>query len=182
MWASWVIVCAAQSVINEDLHAAELKYTVLNVFNVMVLIVAACLLGLISNTTLSNNSTQTHDLFRLYMIRSKQLFLNNWLWAWNIYLFEWLKFDLTTNRNMNNNGKGILMSWPHYVEGTTSISGFMHKQTYLTKATRDYQRWIHYFILNYCRNDYIINYYIDHRLLDCRQWHATQHSSLSRIG
>ncbi len=53
----------------------------------MVLIIAACLLGLISNTTLSNNSTQTHDLFRLYMIRSKQLFLNNWLWAWNIYLF-----------------------------------------------------------------------------------------------
>ncbi len=87
--------------INEDLHAAELKYTVLNVFNVMVLIIAACLLGLKSNTTLSNNSTQTHDLFRLYMIRSKQLFLNNWLWAWNIYLFEWLKFDWTTNRNMN---------------------------------------------------------------------------------
>ncbi len=70
-------VRAAQSDINEDLHAAELKYTVLNVFNVMVLIIAACLLGLISNTTLSNNSTQTHDLFRLYMIRSKQLFLNN---------------------------------------------------------------------------------------------------------
>ncbi len=70
---------AAQSNINEDLHATELKYTVLNVFNVMVLIVAACLLGLISNlsTILSNNSTQTHDLFRLYMIRSKQLFLNN---------------------------------------------------------------------------------------------------------
>ncbi len=42
---------AAQSDINEDLHAAELKYTVLNVFNVMVLIIAACLLGLISNTT-----------------------------------------------------------------------------------------------------------------------------------
>ncbi len=103
MWVSWAIVRAAQSDINKDLHAAELKYTVLNVFNVMVLIVAACLLGLISNlsTILSNNSTQTHDLFRLYMIRSKQLFLNNWLWAWNIYLFEWLKFDLTTNRNMN---------------------------------------------------------------------------------
>ncbi len=111
MWVSWAIVRAAQSDINEDLHAAELKYTVLNVFNVMVLIVATCLLGLISNlfTILSNNSTQTHDLFRLYMIRSKQLFLNNWLWAWNIYLFEWLKFDLTTNLNMNNNGKGILM-------------------------------------------------------------------------
>ncbi len=61
-------VPAAQSDINEDLHAAELKYTVLNVFNVMVLIIAACLLGLISNTTLSNNSN---------MIRSKQLFLNN---------------------------------------------------------------------------------------------------------
>ncbi len=29
---------SAQSDINEDLHAAELKYTVLNVFNVMVLI------------------------------------------------------------------------------------------------------------------------------------------------
>ncbi len=68
--------------------------TIENVFNVMVLIVAACLLGLISNTTLSNNSTQTHDLFRLYMIRSKQLFLNNWLWAWNMYFFEWLKFHL----------------------------------------------------------------------------------------
>ncbi len=69
----------------------------------MVLIVAACFLGLISklSTILFNNSTQTHDLFKLYMIRSKQLFLNNWLWAWNIYLFEWLKFDLTTNRNMN---------------------------------------------------------------------------------
>ncbi len=51
----------------------------------MVLIIAACLLGLISNTTLSNNSTPTHDLFRLYMIRSKQLFLNNWL-----YLFIWM--------------------------------------------------------------------------------------------
>ncbi len=174
MWASWAIVRAAQSDINEDLHAAELKYTVLNVFNVMVLIVAACLLGLISNlsTILSNNSTQTHDLFRLYMIRSKQLSLNNWLWAWNIYLFEWLKFDLTTNRNMNNNGKGILMSWPRYVEGTTSISRYMHKQTYLTLATRDYQRWINYFILNYYWNYYLINYYIDHRLPDCRQWHV----------
>ncbi len=87
---SWAIVRAAQSDINEDLHAAELKYTVLNVFNVMVLIVAACLLGIISNlsTILSNNSTQTHDLFRLYMIRSKQLFLNNWFWAWNIYLLN----------------------------------------------------------------------------------------------
>ncbi len=65
---------AAQSDIIEDLHAAELKYTVLNVFNVMVLIVAACLLALISNlsTILSNNSTQTYDLFRLYMIKSKQ--------------------------------------------------------------------------------------------------------------
>ncbi len=83
----WASVRAAQSDINEDLHAAELKYTVLNVFNVMVLIIAACLLGLISNTTLSNNSTQTHDLFRLYMIRSKQLFLNNWL---SIYLFIWM--------------------------------------------------------------------------------------------
>ncbi len=57
MWVSWAIVRAAQSDINEDLHAAELKYTVLNVFNVMVLIIAACLLGLISDTTLSNNST-----------------------------------------------------------------------------------------------------------------------------
>ncbi len=64
---------------------------------------------------------------------------------------------------MNNKGKGILMLWPRYVEGTTSISRLMHKQTYLTLATRDYQRWIHYFILNY---------YIDHRLPDCRQWHA----------
>ncbi len=36
MWASWAIVRAAQSDINEDLHNAELKYTVLNVFNVMV--------------------------------------------------------------------------------------------------------------------------------------------------
>ncbi len=54
---------------------------------------------------------------------------------------------------MNNNGKGILMSWPRYVEGTTSISRLMHKQTYLTLATRDYQRWIHYFIL------IIIEYY-----------------------
>ncbi len=69
-----------------SVRAAELKYTVLNVFNVMFLILAACLLGLMSNTTLSNNSTQTQDLFRIYMIRSKQLFLNNWLWAWNIYL------------------------------------------------------------------------------------------------
>ncbi len=33
---------------------------------------------------------------------------------------------------MNNNGKGLLMSWPRYVEGTTSISRLMHKQTYLT--------------------------------------------------
>ncbi len=164
-------VRAAQSDINEDLHAAELKYTVLNVFNVMVLIIAACLLGLISNTTLSNNSTPTHDLFRLYMIRSKQLFLNNWLWAWNIYLFEWLKFDWTTNRNMNNNGKGLLMSWPRYVEGTTSISRLMHKQTYLT-------------FVNYYRNYYIINYYIDH--IGYRSvgngTRCTQHSSLSRIG
>ncbi len=72
-------------------------------FNVWVLIVAACLLGLISNlsTMLSNNCTQTHDLFRLYMVRSKQIFLNNQLWAWNIYLCERLKFDLTTNQNMN---------------------------------------------------------------------------------
>ncbi len=60
---------------------------------------------------------------------------------------------------MNNNGKGLLMSWPRYVEGTTSISRLMHKQTYLT-------------FVNYYRNYYIINYYIDHRLPDCRQWHA----------
>ncbi len=66
----WASVRAAQSDINEDLHAAELKYTVLNVFNVMVLIIAACLLGLISNTTLSNNSTQTHDLFRHDQIKT----------------------------------------------------------------------------------------------------------------
>ncbi len=54
-----MIVRTAQSDINEILHAAELKYTVLNVFNVMVLTVAACLLGLISNlsTILSNKST-----------------------------------------------------------------------------------------------------------------------------
>ncbi len=53
----------------------------------MVLIIAACLLGLISNTTLSNNSTQTHDLFRLYMIRSKQLF---WIIdSLFIYLNDW---------------------------------------------------------------------------------------------
>ncbi len=34
MWASWAIFCTAvaQSDINEDLHAAELKYTVSNVF------------------------------------------------------------------------------------------------------------------------------------------------------
>ncbi len=51
------------------------------------------------------------------------------------------------------------MSWPRYVEGTTSISRLMHKQTYLT-------------FVNYYRNYYIINYYIDHRLPDCRQWHA----------
>ncbi len=67
---------------------------------------------------------------------------------------------------MNNNGNSILMSWPRYVEGTTSIShghdflcwgnyiflvatSLMHKKTYLTIATRDYQRWINYFILNY---------------------------------
>ncbi len=41
MWVSWAIVRTAQSDIKEDLHAAELKYTVLNVFNAMVLIVAA---------------------------------------------------------------------------------------------------------------------------------------------
>ncbi len=64
---------------------------------------------------------------------------------------------------MNNNGKAILVSWPA-VGGTTSIPCLMHKQTYLTLATQDYQRWIHYFILNYYRNDYIINYYVDHRL------------------
>ncbi len=77
----------------------------------MVLIVAACLLGLISNLSTIYPITVLRPMTCLgYMIRSKQLFLNNWLWAWNIYLFEWLKFDLTTNRNMNNNGKGILMS------------------------------------------------------------------------
>ncbi len=39
--------CPHSPDINEDLHAAEImKYTV---FNVMVLIVAACLSGLISN-------------------------------------------------------------------------------------------------------------------------------------
>ncbi len=50
----------------------------------MVLIVAACLLGFISNlsTILSNNSTQTHDLFRLYMIRSKLQGLE--------YIFIWM--------------------------------------------------------------------------------------------
>ncbi len=73
---------------------------------------------------------------------------------------------------MNNKGKGILMSWPRYVEGTTSISRLMHKQTYLTLATRDYQRWINYFILNYYRNDYIINYYTDHRLADTAMYTA----------
>ncbi len=66
----WASVRAAQSDINEDLHSAELKYTVLNVFNVMVLIIAACLLGLKSNTTLSNNSTPTHDLFRHDQIKT----------------------------------------------------------------------------------------------------------------
>ncbi len=75
----------------------------------MVLIVAACLLGLISNlsTILSNNSTQTHDLFRLYMIRSKQLFLNNWLWAWNIYLFEWFNNKLGIIKKNTNKWKTV---------------------------------------------------------------------------
>ncbi len=72
---------------------------------------------------------------------------------------------------MNNNGKGLLMSWPRYVEGTTSISRLMHKQTYLT-------------FVNYYRNYYIINYYIDH--IGYRSFgngtRCTQHSSLSRIG
>ncbi len=87
----WASVRAAQSDINEDLHASELKYTVLNVFNVMVLIIAACLLGLISNTTLFNNCTQTHDLFRLY-IWSDQ---NSYFWIIDsglgifIYLNDW---------------------------------------------------------------------------------------------
>ncbi len=89
MWASWAIVRAAQSDINEDLHAAELKYTVLNV---MVLIVAACLLGLISNlsTILSNNSTQTMTC--LGYIWSDQ---NSYLWIIDsglgifIYLNDW---------------------------------------------------------------------------------------------
>ncbi len=52
----WASVRAAQSDINEDLHAAELKYTVLNVFNVMVLIIAACLLGLISNISIQQRA------------------------------------------------------------------------------------------------------------------------------
>ncbi len=39
------------------------------------------------------------------------------------------------------------------------LARLMHKQTYLT-------------FVNYYRNYYIINYYIDHRLPDCRQWHA----------
>ncbi len=41
----------------------------------MVLIVAACLLGLISNlsTIISNISTQTHDLFRLYTVGTESI-------------------------------------------------------------------------------------------------------------
>ncbi len=81
----WASVRAAQSDIKEDLHAAELKYTVLNVFNVMVLIIAACLLGLISNTTLSNNSTPTHDFYiwsdqnsYFWIIDSLFIYLNDW--------------------------------------------------------------------------------------------------------
>ncbi len=74
------------------------------------------------------------------------------------------------------------MSWPRYVEGTTSISRLMHKQTYLTLATRDYQRWIYYFILNYYRNDYIIIILtIGYRTVG-NGTRCTQHSSLSRIG
>ncbi len=49
------MLLSPQSDINEDLQAVELKYTVLNVFfNVMVLTVAACLLGLISNLSTAN--------------------------------------------------------------------------------------------------------------------------------
>ncbi len=84
---SELIVRAAQSDINEDLHAAELKQTVLNVFNVIKFNCSSMFIRIILQYVynISNNSTQTHDLFRLYMIRSKQLFLNNFLWVWNIY-------------------------------------------------------------------------------------------------
>ncbi len=86
----WASVRAAQSDINEDLHAAELKYTVFNVFNVMVLIIAACLLGLISNTTLSNNSLR--PMTCLGYIWSDQ---NSYFWIIDsglgifIYLNDW---------------------------------------------------------------------------------------------
>ncbi len=50
------------------------------------------------------------------MIRSKQLFLNNWLWAWNIYLFEWLKFDLTRKDQI----KSLLLSHHHSTSALVS--------------------------------------------------------------
>ncbi len=87
----WASVRAAQSDINEDLHAAELKYTVWNVFNVMVLIIAACLLGLISNTTLYP-ITALRPMTCLGYIGSDQ---NSYFWIIDsglgifIYLNDW---------------------------------------------------------------------------------------------
>ncbi len=53
------------------------------------------------NIVLSNNCTQTHDSFRLYD-QIKTVILEYWIWAWNISLFEWLKFDLTTIKIFSN--------------------------------------------------------------------------------
>ncbi len=58
----------------------------------MVLIIRSMFIRINVQYTLSNNSTQTHDLFRLIWSDHNSYFWL-WLWAWNIYLFEWLKFD-----------------------------------------------------------------------------------------
>ncbi len=85
--------------INEDLHAAEvMKYTVSKCILICIGMFIRIYLQSVNNIVLSNNCTQTHESFSLYDQIKTAIF-----WAWNISLFECLKFDLTTNQNMNKN-------------------------------------------------------------------------------
>ncbi len=75
-------------------------------FNVMVLNCDSMFIRInlqsVYNIVLSNNCTKIHDSFRLYD-QIKTAIFEYRFWAWNISLFECLKFDLTTNRNTNKN-------------------------------------------------------------------------------
>ncbi len=97
MWVSWAIVRSCSVWHKRVCTLLNWKYSVLNVFNVMVLIVAAYLLGLISNLSTIYPITALRPMTCLGYKWSDQ---NSYFWIidsglWDIYLFEYWSLILS---------------------------------------------------------------------------------------